>query len=341
MCREEGPARLRAARDRRGAGRWIGRTRGRWCWSSTTTPTWRWSAACTWSVPVSALERAGTGQGRGGGRTAAVAGPGAAGPHAPGLRRRRGHPQAEVRPGHVTLPVVMLTARADERDQIAAWDVGVSDYLTKPFEGVEAGRHRHGGARARRARERLERREEAMHRLRGADAERQSRIAAIVEGAGDAVIGETVDGVDHLLEHRCGAALRVAGGGGGRLLDLGHRRPRQRGRARRHPPPGGRPGRRSTPTRRSGCAGTASGSTSRCGSRRSAASNGEVVGISSIARDVTERVQMEARFRSLVEAAPDAMVIVDPTGASSWSTGRPRCCSGTGVRTWSASRWRS
>jgi protein-histidine pros-kinase len=41
---------------------------------------------------------------------------------------------------------------------------------------------------------------------------------------------------------------------------------------------------------------------------------GEVIGAAVIGRDVTERKRSEARFRSLVEAAPDAMVIVNEGG---------------------------
>lgn len=42
--------------------------------------------------------------------------------------------------------------------------------------------------------------------------------------------------------------------------------------------------------------------------------DGTVVGAASIARDMTERVKAEERFRRLVLAAPDAMVIVDSHG---------------------------
>jgi PAS domain S-box-containing protein len=43
-------------------------------------------------------------------------------------------------------------------------------------------------------------------------------------------------------------------------------------------------------------------------------STGKIVGASSIARDVTERIKAEQRFQQLVLAAPDAMLIVDEHG---------------------------
>ncbi len=35
------------------------------------------------------------------------------------------------------LPVIMLTARADERDKIEGFDIGADDYITKPFNARE------------------------------------------------------------------------------------------------------------------------------------------------------------------------------------------------------------
>lgn len=34
------------------------------------------------------------------------------------------------------LPVIMLTAKAQDRDQIRGWTSGVSDYVTKPFNPI-------------------------------------------------------------------------------------------------------------------------------------------------------------------------------------------------------------
>ena len=40
-------------------------------------------------------------------------------------------------PATAGLPVLMLTARADDAYRLAALEVGVDDYLTKPFRAAE------------------------------------------------------------------------------------------------------------------------------------------------------------------------------------------------------------
>lgn len=43
----------------------------------------------------------------------------------------------EIRSTHRTVPVLMLTARAQEADKIRGFDVGADDYVTKPFSLAE------------------------------------------------------------------------------------------------------------------------------------------------------------------------------------------------------------
>lgn len=90
-----------------------------------------------------------------------------------------------------SIPVVMLTARTDIRDQQAAWEAGVSDYVTKPFDGdqlITAVRDTikpDGGA------EREVWRQRAVERLQAGDVEVWQQLAAIVEESNDATIGES------------------------------------------------------------------------------------------------------------------------------------------------------
>lgn len=210
------------------------------------------------------------------------------------------------------VPVVMLTARTDDQDQVAAWEAGVSDYLTKPFEGAKLVAIVHQ-AITRSARDEVERRQEAMRSLRGGEAERRAHLATIVEESSDAVIGKSLDGE---ITYWNRAAARLYGWAEDEVLGssislitapehtdetfqlLEQVRMGQVIEAfetvRVH-----RDGRRIqvslsvSPVRDA---------------------EGRVVGVATIARDVTDRLQMQARFRSLIEAAPDAMVIVDADG---------------------------
>lgn len=45
--------------------------------------------------------------------------------------------QIRARPGWKNVPVIMLTARAMERDIVRAFDAGANDYIIKPFQPTE------------------------------------------------------------------------------------------------------------------------------------------------------------------------------------------------------------
>jgi PAS domain S-box-containing protein len=210
------------------------------------------------------------------------------------------------------IPVVMLTARTHERDRTAAWDAGVSDYVTKPFDGTRLV-SAVTAAMGRAAPTVLERRELALARLTGPDRGRLSALAAVVDGAQDAVVVTTLEGE---ITYWNGGAERMFGwraneviGGDTSLLTVpeGHQLSRQ---ALAQLVEGMQvPVFEVICVHRDGTRFPGSLSISPVCS-----GDGTVVAASAIVRDVTERVRLEGRFRSLVEAAPDAMVIVDADG---------------------------
>ncbi len=51
-------------------------------------------------------------------------------PHVSGIQIAR---QVRTNPKNATLPIIMLTAKAEDQDQIAGLQVGADDYITKPF----------------------------------------------------------------------------------------------------------------------------------------------------------------------------------------------------------------
>ena len=53
------------------------------------------------------------------------------------VRPGAGAPLAQRRRAPRELPIIMLTARADEADKVAGLDAGADDYLTKPFSTNE------------------------------------------------------------------------------------------------------------------------------------------------------------------------------------------------------------
>jgi len=86
------------------------------------------------------------------------------------------------------IPVIMLTARVDVRDEQAAWEIGVFDYMTKPFQRdrllavVRAASDPSGQEEAER------RRNSALQRLRFRDVEAWQRLAAVLDNCDEAVI---------------------------------------------------------------------------------------------------------------------------------------------------------
>jgi PAS domain S-box-containing protein len=96
------------------------------------------------------------------------------------LRRLKADPRTR------DIPVVMLTARTGERDRLAAWRAGASDYLTKPFDGdrlVDAVRSAASGD------------SHGIEPRAGAWSMRDSAwLAGVVRGAHDAIICKTLEG---------------------------------------------------------------------------------------------------------------------------------------------------
>ncbi len=216
-------------------------------------------------------------------------------------------------PAVAAIPVVMLTARTDLRDQQAAWEAGVSDYVTKPFDAgrlvaaVQAAIAPDGGQ------DRASRRREAIDQLRARDIEGMERLASIVEHSEDAIIGKTLDGTIASW-NRAAADLygyeadEVIGQPIALLAPADHideipdiLRRIGRGEHVVHF--------ETVRQCKNGALVDVSLSVSPIKN-----SMGEVTGASVIARDVTERRRSEAKFRALVETAPDAMVIVDEHG---------------------------
>ena len=211
------------------------------------------------------------------------------------------------------IPVLMLTARTHRKDEAAAWAAGVTDFLTKPFESADLVRRVKAALASDESAGKRHRRDEAMVRLGSVDQEALLQLAAVVEGASDAIIVKSTDGmirtwnaaaeklygwsreemVGRSVEVLCPDGLApdfekalVAVAAGERVESFETLR-----------------------KRKDGSQFTVSLSLSPVRDAR-----GTVVNISAIERDVTDRARTEARFRDLVEAAPDAIVIVDDSG---------------------------
>ncbi len=223
-----------------------------------------------------------------------------------------------------SIPVVMLTARTREHDEIIAWDSGVADYLTKPFEGaklvaaVDAAMSRVGTPPSARLTQResppVLRPEERPPRL----SERfrlEQRYRALVEAAPDAMV--VVDGhgrielVNRQTEKLFGYGREELIGQQVELLVParfrgGHPDHRQRYAERPHFREMGA-GLELSGLRKDGTEFPVEISLSPL-------DTDELPSYAATIRDVTERRSIEAMFKGLLESAPDAIVGVDTTG---------------------------
>ncbi len=209
--------------------------------------------------------------------------------------------------------VVMLTARTHERDQAAAWEAGVDDYLTKPFDAAQLIGAVRGVLADRDPTHRETRRSDARERLPHQDRDRATEMAAIVHHAEDAVIGATLGGVisswNEGAEKLYGWTAETAVGQPVSML-VPPDRVDETPEVLDHVAHGVRvPPYETVRQRQDGRPVQVSVSVSPVKD-----GTGRVVAASSISRDISERIRTESHFRSLVEHAPDAIVIVDAHG---------------------------
>ncbi len=210
------------------------------------------------------------------------------------------------------LPVIMVTARSHASDQRTAWEAGVSDYLTKPFDGSELVRRVRGALAAPGEEPQAERQRDALDRL---DARRDGpdRPAAMVEHAADAIVTVSLAGAvlswnpaaEQLYGYRSDEmlgrdlSLLAPPGAADDVADALERV--ASGVAVSHF--------ETVRRRKDGTDVAVSVSLSPIRDDR-----GHIVAASTVARDVTERRASDSLYRGLLEAAPDAMVVVDGTG---------------------------
>jgi PAS domain S-box-containing protein len=210
------------------------------------------------------------------------------------------------------IPVIMVTARTHRKDEEAAWSAGVRDFLTKPFDSNDLVA-RVAALISNDAGTATDRRREAMTRLSSNEGDLLKPANAIFDGASDAIIVKSRDGT---IRSWNAAAERLYGWSAEEMLG----RP-----IASLCPPGGADEFTALIARVARGEQVESFETARLRKDGSIITvsltispireaSGKVVGLSAIERDVTDRVRTEARFRDLVEAAPDSIVIVDASG---------------------------
>jgi len=215
-------------------------------------------------------------------------------------------------PTTAAVPVVVVTARSHPDDQRLAWEAGAAGYVTKPFDGttlVGCVRDVLGAST-----EQLEdRRRRALAQLDSPRDLPTDRTATVVENAADAIATASLDGIVHTwnpaaealygygradivgrsvgllvpdgaLDGISDALERAASGEATPQIEVLHRR-------------------------KDGSHITVSATVSTIRDL-----DGHITGVSVIARDITARKARDSLFQGLLEAAPDAMVVVDDQG---------------------------
>jgi PAS domain S-box-containing protein len=221
---------------------------------------------------------------------------------------------AELRaaPSIADVPVIMVTARSHAGDELAAFEAGVVAYLTKPFDGGDLLQRVEDALSTSAPTLRSDNHRDALDRLRAASVE-PDRAGEVVQDAADAIVTTSLDGTvltwnpaaEALFGYR---SAEVVG------LDNSVLAPPDRAdevsevleRVGTGTPV---PHFETVRRRKDGSDVTVSLSVSPVRDER-----GHITAVSAIARDVTERKASESLYRGLLEAAPDAMVVVDGTG---------------------------
>jgi protein-histidine pros-kinase len=213
-------------------------------------------------------------------------------------------------PATATIPVLMLTARTHKKDQAAAFEAGAHDFMVKPFDGKQFVK---AVDRAADESATAPRREQAIEQIVDARRTADALLASVVREATDAVICKDLDGTitfwNKGAEQLYGWTSEEAVGQSIKMIAAPETVDEIDGILARIAR--GEPVMLYETTRlhRDGRRLNISLAVSPIHDERD-----RVVGASAIARDVTERVRRQTRYEGLIEAAPDAMVLLNEHG---------------------------